>query len=213
MSTKSSINKKDYKKTPLLNKEDDEDDDAIHRMSGPVSYVNEEERTVLPFPESDEHVQLANKTARFPKNIIITTRYTVLSFFPKSLFEQFRRLANVYFLVLGCIAAIGEATEYYDTAVEPAGLLIPLTIVVLISIAKDGIEDAKRNKADNRTNSRLTRVVLSDVSAVSSLSYAATESNLHKFITTVYINVMLAGLHSPDTVEEYSSGNGITPEE
>jgi len=119
----------------------------------------------------------------------------------------------VYFLVLGCIAAIGEATEYYDTAVEPAGLLIPLTIVVLISIAKDGIEDAKRNKADNRTNSRLTRVVLSDVSAVSSLSYAATESNLHKFITTVYINVMLAGLHSPDTVEEYSSGNGITPEE
>lgn len=167
MTTKSSINKKDYKKTPLLNK-DDEDDDGTYGVSAPEFYDNiEEERTVLSFPESNDDVRIANKTARFPQNIIVTTRYTILSFFPKSLFEQFRRLANVYFLVLGCIAAIGEGTEYYDTAVEPAGLLIPLTIVVLISIAKDGIEDAKRNKADNRTNNRMTRVVLSDVSVTS----------------------------------------------
>ena len=31
-------------------------------------------------------------------NSIATTRYTLLSFLPKSLFEQFRRIANVYFL-------------------------------------------------------------------------------------------------------------------
>lgn len=123
----------------------------------------EQERVVTPFPNPDESINVTKDGVQFPQNIIVTTRYTMLSFFPKSLFEQFRRLANVYFLVLGCIAAIGMATEYYDTAVEPAGLLIPLTIVVLISVAKDGIEDTKRNKADNRTNSRATRVVSSDV--------------------------------------------------
>ena len=32
-------------------------------------------------------------------NIISTTRYSFFSFIPKSLFEQFRRIANVYFLV------------------------------------------------------------------------------------------------------------------
>jgi phospholipid-translocating ATPase len=36
-------------------------------------------------------------------NIIATTRYTLFSFLPKSLFEQFRRIANVYFLFqVGC---------------------------------------------------------------------------------------------------------------
>ena len=76
-------------------------------------------------------------------NIIVTSRYNIFTFLPKSLFEQFRRLANVYFLVLGIIAAVGATTTYYDTSVEPAGLLLPMTIVVLISIAKDGIEDLK----------------------------------------------------------------------
>lgn len=163
MASKSSINKNDYKKTPLLNNQD-EDDGGVSSAPEPNSN-QDQERCVLPFPESDEFSKLANQTACFPPNLIVTTRYTVLTFFPKSLFEQFRRLANVYFLVLGCIAAIGVATEYYDTAVEPAGLLIPLTIVVLISVGKDGVEDAKRNKADNRTNCRSTRVVHCDVSS------------------------------------------------
>jgi hypothetical protein len=174
-----SMGEMDYKKAPLLSGMDDSESHNGNGMSEGVSegvskgmipnhiqLNDEQERTVLPFPETDEFVRLANETARYPANIIVTTRYTVLSFFPKSLFEQFRRLANVYFLVLGCIAAIGVATEYYDTAVEPAGLLIPLTIVVLISVAKDGIEDAKRNKADNRTNCRMTRIVHGDVSDV-----------------------------------------------
>jgi hypothetical protein len=34
-------------------------------------------------------------------NVITTGRYNLLTFFPQSLFEQFRRLANVYFLILG----------------------------------------------------------------------------------------------------------------
>jgi hypothetical protein len=37
----------------------------------------------------------------------------------------------------------GTYTSYYNTAVEPAGILLPMTIVVLISVVKDGIEDVK----------------------------------------------------------------------
>jgi len=112
-----------------------------------------EERIVEPFTSTDPS---------YPPNIIITSRYNIFSFIPKSIFEQFRRLANVYFLVLGIIAAIGANTHFYDTAVEPAGLLIPMTIVVTISIIKDGIEDVKRHRADDRTNNRIARVVDSD---------------------------------------------------
>ena len=36
----------------------------------------------------------------FPNNYITTSKYTVLSFLPKNLFEQFRRVANLYFLII-----------------------------------------------------------------------------------------------------------------
>ncbi len=99
---------------------------------------------------------------KYPKNVIVSSRYTMLNFFPKSLLEQFRRLANVYFLVLGIIAEVGYATNYYETAIEPAGILAPMCIVVMISVIKDGIEDMKRHSADNRINCRPTHKVLAD---------------------------------------------------
>jgi hypothetical protein len=85
--------------------------------------------------KSSEYNEL---TRKFPPNVIVTSRYTLLSFLPKSLFEQFRRLANVYFLVIGVIAAVGAYTNVYLTAVLPVGILAPMIIVILISITKEG---------------------------------------------------------------------------
>lgn len=86
---------------------------------------------LLDAPAEDPH-------KKFVKNIIISSRYTIWNFFPKSLLEQFRRLANVYFLVLGIIASVGAYTSFYETAIEPAGILAPMIIVVLISVVKVG---------------------------------------------------------------------------
>jgi hypothetical protein len=36
----------------------------------------------------------------FANNYISTTKYNLLSFLPLNLFEQFRRIANVYFLIV-----------------------------------------------------------------------------------------------------------------
>lgn len=42
-----------------------------------------------------------NTDERFPQNNRIkTSRYTLLTFIPKNLYEQFRRAANIYFLVI-----------------------------------------------------------------------------------------------------------------
>ena len=90
----------------------------------------------------------------YPANIIISSRYTLLNFFPKNLLEQYRRLSNVYFLVIGLIAVIGEYTSAFQTSIQPEGILVPMAIVIVISMIKDGVEDVKRHNADNAVNAR-----------------------------------------------------------
>jgi magnesium-transporting ATPase (P-type) len=99
------------------------------------------------------------------QNIIITSRYTLLTFFPKSVFEQFRRLANVYFLVLGIIALIGQETKAYSAAVLPEGILAPMSVVILISMAKEAIEDYKRHKTDRMINAKPAKVIVPAISS------------------------------------------------
>ena len=41
-------------------------------------------------------------------NVQVTSKYTLLSFLPKSIFEQFRRVANFYFLIQAILMIIGE---------------------------------------------------------------------------------------------------------
>ena len=36
----------------------------------------------------------------YSSNVVITSKYSVLSFLPKTLFEQFQRLANIFFLIV-----------------------------------------------------------------------------------------------------------------
>lgn len=73
-------------------------------------------------------------------NYVRSTKYTLATFLPKSLFEQFRRVANFFFLVTG-ILAFTPLTPY--TAVSA---IIPLIIVVGATMIKEGIEDWRRNK-------------------------------------------------------------------
>ncbi len=84
----------------------------------------------------------------FVKNSISTAKYTLLTFFPRNLFEQIAKPANAYFLLLSilqCIPAI-SITDGKPT------VLLPLSVVILVSMIKDFVEDRKRQKSDNMEN-------------------------------------------------------------
>jgi phospholipid-translocating ATPase len=74
----------------------------------------------------------------YRSNYVSTTKYNLLSFFPKALYEQFRRVANLYFLLAAAIS-LTPATPY-----SPLSLIAPLTFVIGVSMAKEGIEDWHR---------------------------------------------------------------------
>lgn len=127
---------------------DDMNEPLLNQINSFMTPKQPQERCISIFPQN-ETIQ-----PNYPKNVIVTSRYTLVNFFPKSLFEQFRRLANVYFLVIGVIAAVGANSSYYETAIEPAGILGPMLIVVLISVIKEGQEDWQRHRADQKLNSK-----------------------------------------------------------
>ncbi|XP_065880179.1 putative phospholipid-transporting ATPase 9 [Euphorbia lathyris] len=88
----------------------------------------------------------------YESNYVRTTKYTPASFFPKSLFEQFRRVANFYFLVSGIVSF---------TPLSPYGALsaiIPLIFVIGATMAKELLEDLKRKQQDIEMNNRKVKV-------------------------------------------------------
>ncbi|KAK4791486.1 hypothetical protein SAY86_031899 [Trapa natans] len=85
-------------------------------------------------------------------NYVRTTKYTLITFFPKSLFEQFRRVANFYFLVSGSLTFTPLAPYSSVSAI------IPLIIVIGATMVKEGIEDWQRKEQDVEVNYRKVRV-------------------------------------------------------
>ncbi|OQR96809.1 phospholipid-transporting ATPase, partial [Achlya hypogyna] len=93
----------------------------------------------------------------YTTNWVATSKYTLLSFVPKTLFEFFRVIANCYFLFISVIqlATTWSPTNPYTTAG-------PLLIVLLVSMIKQAIEDKKRHDADAIQNSRKCTVLSAD---------------------------------------------------
>ncbi|XP_015219692.1 phospholipid-transporting ATPase IH isoform X1 [Lepisosteus oculatus] len=83
---------------------------------------------------------------RYPDNRIVSSKYTFWNFVPKNLFEQFRRIANFYFLIIFLVQLI------IDTPTSPITSGLPLFFVITVTAIKQGYEDWLRHKADNAIN-------------------------------------------------------------
>lgn len=96
----------------------------------------------------------ASNRTEFCLNQYKSTKYTWWNFLPKNLFEQFRRLANIFFLLVALLAFIPNASN-----IQPGAAIIPISLVLTFTAVKDLYEDLKRARADARINSRRARVV------------------------------------------------------
>ncbi|KAL7991015.1 hypothetical protein Chor_014445, partial [Crotalus horridus] len=93
------------------------------------------------FPQHGHYVP-----QKFAENRIISSKYTVWNFVPKNLFEQFRRVANFYFLIIFLVQLM------IDTPTSPITSGLPLFFVITVTAIKQGYEDWLRHKADNEVN-------------------------------------------------------------
>ncbi|XP_055585323.1 phospholipid-transporting ATPase IF isoform X2 [Uranotaenia lowii] len=97
------------------------------------------------------------KTKASETNRIKSTKYTVFTFLPLNLIEQFRRIANFYFLCMTVISIV------IDSPVSPLTSLVPLVFVISVTAAKQGYENYLRYRADNMVNYSLVTVLRAGV--------------------------------------------------
>ncbi|EST05026.1 P-type ATPase, A domain protein [Kalmanozyma brasiliensis GHG001] len=105
-------------------------------------------------PPHSELGKNGEPAAVYPRNKVRTSKYTIATFLPRFLFEQFRRVANIYFLGLVVL-------QVFPTfgATIPQIAMLPLVAILTITAIKDSIEDHRRHALDNEVNnSAVTRL-------------------------------------------------------
>eukprot|EP01097_Dermamoeba_algensis_P009645 TRINITY_DN6883_c0_g1_i1.p1 TRINITY_DN6883_c0_g1~~TRINITY_DN6883_c0_g1_i1.p1 ORF type:complete len:1134 (-),score=257.84 TRINITY_DN6883_c0_g1_i1:56-3256(-) len=90
----------------------------------------------------------------FESNYVSTTKYKWWNFIVKNLFEQFQRVANIYFLVVAVITMIPAISP-----VQGGPNLIALVFVLAVTAIKEGWEDFKRLRSDRAVNNKKCHVL------------------------------------------------------
>ncbi|XP_041054592.1 phospholipid-transporting ATPase VA [Carcharodon carcharias] len=80
-------------------------------------------------------------------NRLKTTKYTLLSFLPKNLFEQFHRFANVYFVFIALLNFVPIVGAF-----QPELALAPVVFILAVTALKDLWEDYRRYRSDQEIN-------------------------------------------------------------
>lgn len=83
----------------------------------------------------------------FSGNGIKTTKYSVLFFIPMNLFEQFHRLANLYFVGLAILNFVPVVQAF-----QPEVAMIPICVILALTAVKDAWEDFRRYQSDKKLN-------------------------------------------------------------
>ncbi|XP_049277782.1 phospholipid-transporting ATPase ID isoform X4 [Anopheles funestus] len=109
-------------------------------------------------PENERRIRANdreyNTQFKYANNYIKTSKYSILTFLPLNLLEQFQRLANFYFLcllILQLIPAISSLT--------PVTTAIPLIGVLMLTAIKDAYDDFQRHMSDSQVNNRRSKTL------------------------------------------------------
>ena len=94
----------------------------------------------------------------YPSNYISTTKYNLFTFFPKCLFFQFHRIANIYFLLTAILQCFPEISPLH-----PFSAISPFIFVITLSLFLEALEDYERFKSDRETNNFVCMLLCSGV--------------------------------------------------
>eukprot|EP01138_Halocafeteria_seosinensis_P015010 gb/GECG01015322.1/.p1 GENE.gb/GECG01015322.1/~~gb/GECG01015322.1/.p1 ORF type:complete len:1320 (+),score=133.68 gb/GECG01015322.1/:1-3960(+) len=99
------------------------------------------------------------KTPELPNNAVRSTKYTLWTFIPHNLYDQFRSYMNRYFLFIACLQLWSAITP-----VNPITTWAPLIVVLVITAIRAAYDDYRRYKADEEVNSKPFEILQGGIS-------------------------------------------------
>ncbi|KAL1079544.1 hypothetical protein V6Z11_D10G229300 [Gossypium hirsutum] len=128
-------------------------DSETYSISMSQKEINDEDARLV---QINDPVQ-TNERFEFSGNSIRTGKYSILTFLPRNLFEQFHRVAYIYFLLIAVLNQLPQLAVFGRGA-----SILPLAFVLLVTAVKDAYEDYRRHRSDRIENNRLASVLVDD---------------------------------------------------
>ena len=97
--------------------------------------------------DDNKRIIISNQKILYKDNSIRTCQYTLLTFFPLALINQFKTAFNWFFLIYTVIAVIPELSD-----LEPMPEVTPFIIVLILNLFKEAIEDYRKYINDKKSN-------------------------------------------------------------
>jgi len=81
---------------------------------------------------------------KFKNNSISTTKYNIITFIPKSIFFQFTRAANIYFLFISVLTCLDFSPK------SPVSMIGTFAVVLFFTMLKEAYEVKFINKGHQK---------------------------------------------------------------
>ncbi|CAL4939192.1 unnamed protein product [Urochloa decumbens] len=128
-----------------------EDHGSSRHMSASQKELGDEDARVVRVGDA---ARTNDERLDFAGNAVRTAKYSPLTFLPRNLFEQFHRLAYVYFLAIAVLNQLPQLAVFGRGA-----SVMPLAFVLAVTAVKDAYEDWRRHRSDRAENGRLAAVL------------------------------------------------------
>ena len=128
------------------------------RMSSFSSAINLPDFVRQELADMKDNVEVNNQDSReiivgqtqkkkFPPNRVSNAKYTLWSFLPRTLYNEFSLFLNIYFLLV----ALSQIIPYLRIGYMST-YIVPLAVVLTISIGKEAVDDIARRRRDAEAN-------------------------------------------------------------
>ncbi|RUS73851.1 hypothetical protein EGW08_018395 [Elysia chlorotica] len=99
----------------------------------------------------------ANTDTKYAKNVVRNQKYSIITFIPMVLFEQFKIFLNLYFLVMALTQIFPDLrTGYLYTYWGPLGF------VIFVTMCREAVDDYRRYLRDKEANSQKYKKLTKD---------------------------------------------------
>lgn len=139
---------------------------AQHTPAGAVNTVNTGATTAAAAaagghadnePLREVYFNYAPGNAVFDKcsNVVVTSKYSLVTFLPKFVKESFSKVANFFFLMVCVLQSIPSISNTYGYPTNAPVLFFVISIDAVFAV----MEDLRRHKSDNEANSATCHVI------------------------------------------------------